>query len=81
MYFRTKILASFMRNKIILLIFLLSSAFFDGCTTTAWRAFVRRDASVKDYLYFPDREIAASENPKPFTREIDARTMESTKSR
>lgn len=68
-----------MRNKIILLIFLLSSAFFDGCTTTAWRAFVRRDASVKDYLYFPDREIAASENPKPFKREIDASIEEMLK--
>ena len=68
-----------MRNKIILLIFLLSSAFFDGCTTTAWRAFVRRDASVKDYLYFPDREIAASENPEPFMREIDASIEEMLK--
>lgn len=60
-----------MRDKIILLVFLLSSVFFYGCSTTARRAFVRRDASVKDYLYFPSREVAASENPKPFAREID----------
>ena len=60
-----------MRDKIILLTFFLASVFFYGCSTTARRAFVRRDASVKDYLYFPSREVAASENPKPFVREID----------
>ena len=60
-----------MRNKIILLTFFLISVFFYGCSTTARRAFVRRDASVKDYLYFPSRKVAASETPKPFVREID----------
>lgn len=49
-----------MRDKIILLTFFLASVFFYGCSTTARRAFVRRDASVKDYLYFPSREVAVS---------------------
>lgn len=59
------------RDKIILALFWLFSVSFYSCSTTDMRAFIRRDASVKDYLYFQSREVAASENPKPFAREID----------
>lgn len=61
-----------MKNKIPFIIFLLFFAvFFYGCTTTRMRAFVRRDANVKDYLYFPSRNIDCNIQSKGFIREID----------
>ncbi len=42
-----------------------------SCSTTAQRAFVRRDASVLDYEYFPSRLIKADSSTKEFEKELD----------
>ena len=45
--------------------------YFTSCNTTYIRAFIRRDANVKDYLYFPERIIHKSDNVYEFRKEIN----------
>ena len=42
--------------------------YFTSCNTTYIRAFIRRDANVKDYLYFPERIIHKSDNVYEFKK-------------
>ena len=45
--------------------------YFTSCNTTYIRAFIRRDANVKDYLYFPERIIHKSDNVYEFKKETN----------
>ena len=58
-------------KKVGVLAFSFCALFLVSCTTTFTRAMVRRDASVDDYLYFPERKIAKAEVPHEIKREID----------
>jgi CubicO group peptidase (beta-lactamase class C family) len=44
---------------------------FASCSTTAKRAFIHRDANVKDYLYFPSREVRHGEARYELKRAIN----------
>lgn len=50
----------------------LMLAYFTSCNTTYIRAFIRWDANVKDYLYFPERIIHKSDCACEFKKEIDS---------
>jgi hypothetical protein len=39
---------------------------FFSCTTTQQRAFIRRDANVRDYTYFPSRVIQKGKSTRNF---------------
>ena len=47
-----------------------------GCSTTQRRVLKRWDASVKDYLYFPSRQIKCGGSPKAFIRKPDIKYEE-----
>jgi CubicO group peptidase (beta-lactamase class C family) len=49
----------------------MSALILFSCTTTQMRAFIRRDASVNDYTYFPSRVIPGGTEIREFTNAPD----------
>ena len=54
-----------------ILLIVVSGLLFSSCSTTMYRAITHGDASVNDYLYFPERKIAAGGEVREIRYEPD----------
>ena len=52
-------------------VFIVLAVLFSSCTTTQKRAFIHRDANVKDYQWLPSREIEKGGEVRAFEIELN----------